>query len=64
MKNKKYQVKKNQGNTYQVVEMVTIFGERTSAYDSEPDTVSYKNVFYGTLSDCEAYIRLHENGYM
>lgn len=30
----------------------------------EFDWDNNKSVFQGSLSDCEAYIRLHENGYM
>ena len=37
---------------------------RTSAYESEPNEVNEESVYKGSLSDCEAYIRLHEGGYM
>jgi hypothetical protein len=61
---REYKVRFFQGNTYEVVEIVTTYGERTSAYDSEPDTVEENKVFQGGLADCEAYIRLQEGGYM
>jgi hypothetical protein len=60
----KYKVRFFQGNTYEVIEIVTTYGERTFAYDSEPDTVEENKVFQGGLADCEAYIRLQEGGYM
>jgi len=59
-----YKVKPLTDNTYEVSKTTTIFGERTSAYDSDPNKVETKNVFKGSLSDCESYIRLHEGGYM
>ena len=60
----KYKVRFFQGNTYEVIEIVTTCRERTFAYDSEPDTVEENKVFQGGLADCEAYIRLQEGGYM
>jgi len=61
---REYKVRFFQDNTYEVIEIVTTYGERTSAYDSEPNTVEENEVYQGSLSDCEAYIRLHEGGYM
>lgn len=61
---REYKVRFFQDNTYEVIEIVTIYGERTSAYDSEPNTVKENKVYQGGLADCEAYIRLHEGGYM
>ena len=61
---REYKVRFFQGNTYEVIEIVTTYGERTSAYDSESDTVEENKVFQGGLADCEAYIRLQEGGYM
>lgn len=60
----KHKVRFFQDNTYEVIEIVTTYGERTSVYDSEPDTVEENKVFQGGLADCEAYIRLQEGGYM
>ena len=61
---REYKVRFFQDNTYEVIEIVTTYRERTSAYDSEPDIVEENKVYQGGLSDCEAYIRLHEGGYM
>jgi hypothetical protein len=49
---------------YEVICTTTIFGERTTAYDSDPDEVEEESVFQGGLSDCDSYIRLTEKGYM
>ena len=48
----KYRVQYYQDGIYEVMEK----GERE--YSDE------ESVFQGSLSDCEAFIRLHENGYM
>lgn len=61
---REYKVRFFQDNTYEVIEIITTYGERTSAYDSEPDTVEENKVYQGGLVDCESYIRLHEGGYM
>ena len=55
---REYKVRFFQGNTYEVIEIVTTYGERTSGYDSERDTVEENKVFQGGLADCEAYIIL------
>lgn len=54
MSNKKYKVSFYQDNTYEVLEWKT--------YSADED--GYESVFQGSLADCEAYIRLHEGGYM
>jgi hypothetical protein len=59
-----YKVRFYINNTYEVFKITTKYGERTSAYDSEPDDIEEESVFQGYLADCEAYIRLHEGGYM
>lgn len=61
---REYKVRFFQDDTYEVIEIITTYGERISAYDSEPDTVEENKVYQGSLADCEAYIRLHEGGYM
>lgn len=61
---REYKVRFFQGNTYEVIEIVTTYGEPRSGYDSERDTVEENKVFQGGLADCEAYIRLQEGGYM
>ena len=50
MEDKKYKVKFYQDNTYEVLK--------------KDDDESWESVYQGSLADCEAYIRLHENGYM
>lgn len=47
---RKYKVEFMRDDTYEVIEW-------RGGYNSE-------SVFQGSLSDCEAYIRLHEGGYM
>jgi hypothetical protein len=61
---REYKVRFFQNSTYEVIEIVTTYGERTSEYDSEPSTVEENTVYQGGLADCEAYIRLHEGEYM
>ncbi len=61
---REYKVRLFQDNTYVVIEIVTRYGKRISAYDSEPDTVEENKVYQGGLADCDAYIRLHKDGYM
>lgn len=61
---REYKVRFFQDNIYEVIEIVTTYGERTSAYDSKPDKVEENKVYQGGLVDCEAYIRLNEGGYI
>lgn len=51
---KRFKVRFYQNNTYEVLEK-----KYYALYDD-----FYESVFQGSLSDCEAYIRLHEGGYM
>lgn len=44
---RKYKVRFFQNSTYEVIEIVTTYGERTSAYDSEPNTVQENKVYQG-----------------
>ena len=60
----KYKVHWIIDNEYIVEKTETTYGERLSAYSSEPDSVEVTRVFQGSLSDCESYIRLKEGGYM
>lgn len=60
----KYKVKPYFNDTYVVVKISTVFGERTSAYDIEPNKTEETEVFNGSLADCAAYIKLHEDGNM
>lgn len=50
---KRFKVRFFQDSTYEVFEL------RHTAWDDE-----WEKVYQGSLVDCEAYIRLHENGYM
>ena len=45
-----YRIRSLQGNVYQVIEADEYDGEHT--------------VFQGSISDCEAYIRLAKDGYI
>lgn len=51
----KYKVRFYQNGNYEVLEVTTDITE-TIVYET--------SVFQGSLADCEAFIRLHENGYM
>jgi len=55
MEDKKYKVRFYQDKTYEVLE---------KKYYTYEDDESWESVYQGSLADCEAYIRLHENGYM
>jgi len=48
------------GGEWIVIETETIEGERTSAYDSEPDKVIVNYPFSGSLADCNAWVQLRE----
>jgi hypothetical protein len=52
---KKFKVRLYQDNIYEVLE---------KKYYAFEDDDFYESVFQGSLADCEAYIRLHEGGYM
>jgi hypothetical protein len=52
---KKYKVKFLQNNIFEVYENKNYY------YHKDED---WESVYQGTLSDCEAFIRLNENGYM
>ena len=62
----KYKVRLFQDETYEVLE--TIYKPYNYSTTTLPDdltpTDEVVNVFKGSLSDCEAYIRLNEGGYM
>ncbi len=53
----KYTVRFYMDNTYEVLEF-----DDNAPSDRPQDW--WKSVFQGSLSDCEAYIWLHEGGYM
>ena len=62
----KYRVSLYQDDEYEVYkEFNDPFGPLVVLHD--PNATYYtseESVFKGSLSDCEAYIRLHEQGYM
>lgn len=56
---KKFQVRFFQDNTYEVLKQEFTLDKVVEEY-----VIAWEKVYQGSLSDCEAYIRLHENGYM
>lgn len=54
MEDKKYKVRFYQDSTYEVLEKKYLY----------KDDYIFESVYQGSLADCEAYIRLNENGYM
>lgn len=60
----KYKVRYLFSGKYEVIETTKTFGERISVYESSPDIVVNKSVFDGSLSDCYAFIKLREGGYL
>lgn len=62
--NREYKVRPtSRPRIYAVVEIITKYGERTSAYESELDVIKENYTYQGNLSDCYAYIKLCEGGY-
>ena len=61
---RKYKVEHWKDDMYEVVEIVTIYDEEFPCYHKEPNKIEENKVFKGTLTDCKAYIDLHEGGYM
>lgn len=61
---KEYKVRWAFDDAYDVVEVVTTYGERTSAYESELNVFKENYAYQGNLSDCYAYIKLCEGGYI
>ncbi len=51
----KYKVQIYQNNMFEVL---------IEEYDLYEDESVYQSVFQGSLSDCEAYVNLHERGLM
>jgi hypothetical protein len=56
-----YKILPLQNNIYEVIQVITIYGERTSAYDSEPDKEYKTKVYQGNLSECNFYIDCKKN---
>lgn len=61
---KEYNVIIVDNEVYAVIEKTITYGERTSAYDTEPDNIQEYIIYRGCLSDCYAFIKLKEGGYM
>ena len=57
-----YAVYQLNDTTFEVIRVTTIYGERISAYESEPSRKEQVSVFKGSLSDCYAYIKLCKDG--
>ena len=55
---KRYRVQFFQDDVYEVFELIS------STRTPDGYTKTEESMFQGSLSDCEAYIRLHEGGYM
>ena len=60
----KYRVDFYQDNEYSVIEIQYQDDKYNHPMDSGYEPPDEFPVFQGSLSDCEAYIRLHEQGYM
>jgi len=59
-----YRVEHMINETYQVIEIVTTYGERLNAYESAAYITVESIVFQGSISDCLAFITLKEKGVM
>lgn len=59
-----YTVRLIRGNSYMVIRKTTIEGKRIDAYNSEPDRIDEVLVYNGSPSDCYAFIKLNEEGYL
>lgn len=57
-----YKVELLMGNTYQVISENAY--DRTFLHMKYPDEYQDTVEYQGSLADCEAWIRLHEEGYM
>lgn len=59
-----YKVRSYMDENYEVVELTPNEKYDEEDFDSEEKEFKEKSVYHGGLADCEAYIRLHEGGYM
>jgi len=59
----RYRVSFYQDGEYEVMELISSTRSITSATPDGYDDTE-ESVFKGSLSDCEAYLRLKEQGYM
>lgn len=51
-------------DNYEVVELTPNEKYDENDYHSDEQEFNEQSVYQGRLADCEAYIRLHESGYM
>lgn len=60
----KYKVRYSMDEDYEVVELTPNENYDENNLDSDELEFNEQVVHHGGLADCEAYIRLHEGGYM
>lgn len=60
----KYKVRLSMDDNYDVIELTPNKKYNENDFDSEEEEFNENRVHSGSLADCEAYIRLHEGGYM
>ena len=60
----KYKVRFTMDEDYEVVELTPNEKYDENNYDSDEQRFNEQSVYQGGLADFEAYIRLHEGGYM
>jgi hypothetical protein len=58
----KYRVQIMEDNIYEVIELNKLV--EGQSWDGWDDSYQDVKVFQGTISDCEAWIRLNDNGYI
>jgi hypothetical protein len=58
----KYRVQIMEDNIYEVIELNNLV--EGQSWDGWDDSYQDVKVFQGTISDCEAWIRLNDNGYI
>ena len=60
----KYKVRFMMDDSYEVVELTPNEKYDLNDFESDEPEFNEQSVYQGRLADCEAYIRLHEGGYM
>ena len=59
-----YKVRFMMDDSYEVVELTPNEKYDLDDFDSDELEFNEQSVYQGSLANCEAYIRLHEGGYM
>jgi hypothetical protein len=59
-----YKVRFMMDDSYEVVELTPNEKYDLNDFDSDELEFNEQSVYQGSLANCEAYIRLHEGGYM